>query len=144
LAQGEYVAVEYLENIYLRSKFISQIFVFGNSFKNHLVAVAVPDEEVLLPFARLNNIPGDMVNICNNPIIKRAIFADIQAIGNHAKLKGFERIKNVHFVPTPWTTETGELTPTMKMKRNVLQQKYEKEVENLYKEDLEEHTTPKL
>jgi len=144
LAQGEYVAVEFLENIYLRSKFISQIFVYGNSFQNHLIAIAVPDEEVLLPFARLNNIPGDMVVLCNNPIIKRVIFADLQAIGSQGKLKGFERIKNVFLVPTPWTTETGELTPTMKMKRNVMQQKYEKELDNLYKDDLEENTTPKL
>jgi len=145
LAQGEYVAAEYLETVYLKSKFVSQIFVYGSSYKNHLVAIIVPDEEILLPFAKHNNIPGDTTALSNNPIIKRTIYADLAIVGSHAKVKGFEKIKNIHISPTPWTTETGELTPTMKMKRNILQQKYEQVIEQLYKEEFEEGgVKPKL
>jgi len=144
LAQGEYVAAEYLEAVYLRSKFVGQIFVYGNSFKNYLVAIVVPDEEVLIPFARHNNIQGDMVTLCKNEIIKRAIFSDIMSVANSAKLKGFEKIKNIYLEPEPWTTENGILTPTMKVKRNVLQQRYEAVIDQLYNEEIDENSHSKM
>lgn len=46
--QGEYVAPEKIENIYLRSKYVAQCFIYGESLKNYLVGIVVPDPEVQL------------------------------------------------------------------------------------------------
>lgn len=50
------------------------------------------------------------------------------------QLKGFEKVKNIHLEPEPWTPENGILTPTMKLKRPVAKKHYETILERLYKE----------
>lgn len=56
LAQGEYVAPEKLENIYVQASLIGQVFVYGDSLQSFLVAIVVPDPEVLPKFAEAH--PG--------------------------------------------------------------------------------------
>ena len=50
-AQGEYVAPEKIEGVYARSPFIAQVFVYGSSLSSQLIALVVPDAEVLQPWA---------------------------------------------------------------------------------------------
>ena len=59
LAQGEYVAPEKLENIYVQAPLIAQIFVHGDSLQSYLVAIIVPDPEVLPKFVEAN--PGNIL-----------------------------------------------------------------------------------
>ena len=66
--QGEYIAPEKVENVYVCCKFIAQSFLYGDSLKSCCVAIVVPDEEVLLPWARENGYEGDFSELCQNQV----------------------------------------------------------------------------
>ena len=86
LAQGEYVAPEKIENIYARSKFVAQSFVYGDSLTASLVAVVVPDEEVLAPWAKKHGHAGhsDFRRLCADPAIAKMIHESMVAVGKEA------------------------------------------------------------
>ncbi|KAK7469687.1 hypothetical protein BaRGS_00036316 [Batillaria attramentaria] len=126
LAQGEYVAVEKVENVYQKSKFVAQCFVEGDSFKPCLMAVVVPDEEVVRPFAESNGLPTDME-------AKEIILKDMLAEGKANDLKGFEQAKDIHLHPDLFSVEDGLLTPTMKNKRPALRKVFKDTVDALYR-----------
>jgi len=132
LAQGEYVASEYLETVYTRSKLVTQIFVYGDSFKNYLVAVAVPDPEQIAAWAQSQSIKADFVTLCKDERLKRHIYASLVKVAERTKLKGFEYIKNIYLEPEPWTVENNLLTPTLKAKRPELAKHYKTILEQLY------------
>lgn len=134
LAQGEYVAVEMIETILLRAKFSMQLFIHGNSLKDYLIAVVVPDAETLIPWARANGLPGDMATLCQHPRVKKLIYDDLVATGTASKLTGFQLPKNIHLEPEPWTTENAMLTPSMKLKRPSVKNHYNATLEKLYAE----------
>lgn len=133
LAQGEYVAPERIENIYIQSKYIAQVFVYGNGFKSYTVAIAVLDEEVLKKYAKDNNIPWNMTELCQNKDIKKLIMDDLKQLEKANGLKGFECAKDVYLHPEQFTVENNLLTPTMKTKRPELGKYFEKQIEDMYK-----------
>ncbi|KAL0329957.1 UNVERIFIED_CONTAM: Long chain acyl-CoA synthetase 4 [Sesamum radiatum] len=108
LSQGEYVAVENLENIYGLVPAIESIWVYGNSFESFLVAIINPNKQVLEQWAEENGVSGDFNALCENP-----------------KLKGFEFIKAVHLDPVPFDMERDLITPTFKKKRPQLLKYYQ-------------------
>jgi len=107
--------------------------------------IAVPDADVLIPWAKHNGYQAiDMKSLCADTRVKAMVFGDITSIAKSANLRGFEFIKNIHLEPEVWTTESGELTPTMKMKRNVLKDKYAAVIEKMYAEPPLDKTRAKL
>ncbi|XP_031255842.1 long chain acyl-CoA synthetase 4-like [Pistacia vera] len=133
LSQGEYVAVENLENIYSLVADIDSIWVYGNSFESFLVAVANPNKAALERWAAENNVPGDFNALCENPKAKEYILGELARVGKEKKLKGFEFIKAVHLDPVPFDMERDLLTPTYKKKRPQLQKYYQTAIDNMYK-----------
>ncbi|CAF1508780.1 unnamed protein product [Adineta ricciae] len=133
LAQGEYVAPERIENIYVQSQYVAQVFVYGNGYKSFTVAVLVPDADVLEKYARENNISGDTAELCKKKEIKELIFNDIKRLEKSNSLKGFEMAKDIYLHSEPFSVENNLLTPTMKTKRPELGKYFEKEIEEMYK-----------
>ncbi|CAF0972895.1 unnamed protein product [Rotaria sordida] len=133
LAQGEYVAPERIENIYIQSKYIAQVFVYGNGYKSFTVAIIVPDADILEKYTREQNISGDIVELCKKKEIKELIFNDIKKLEKENSLKGFEMVKDIYLQPELFTIENNLLTPTMKTKRPELGKYFEKEIEEMYK-----------
>ncbi|CAF1223687.1 unnamed protein product [Rotaria sordida] len=133
LAQGEYVAPERIENIYIHSRFIAQVFVYGNGYKSFTVAIIVPDADILQKYARENNISGDIVELCKKEEIKDLIFNDIKKLEKSNSLKGFEMAKDIYLHPEQFSIENNLLTPTMKTKRPELAKYFEKEIDDMYK-----------
>jgi long-chain acyl-CoA synthetase len=132
LQQGEYIAPEKIENIYVRSKFVAQVFVYGSSYKSNLISIVVPEETVLYEWAEQNNVKADIKELCKNKELKKIILDDLNKLGKEGGLKGFEQTKDIHLHYELFSIENNLLTPTMKSKRNELQKYFQKEIDQLY------------
>jgi len=134
LAQGEYVAPEKIENIYVRSKFVAQSFVHGESLKTCLVAVVVPDPETLPSEAKKQlNLEGlSMEELCRKPEVKKMILDDMVAVGKAAGLYSFEQVKDIYLSAEMFTVENDLLTPTLKSKRPKLKEHFKAQFEDMY------------
>nr|KAF6303397.1 acyl-CoA synthetase long chain family member 5 [Myotis myotis] len=132
LAQGEYIAPEKIENVYSRSGPVQQIFVHGESLRSSLVAVVVPDSEVLPTFAAKLGVKGSFEELCQNQIVKEAILEDLQKVGKEGGLKSFEQVKSIYLHPEPFSIENGLLTPTLKAKRGELSKYFQTQINSLY------------
>lgn len=133
LSQGEYVAVENLENIYGLVAAIDAIWIYGNSFESCLVAVANPNQDALEHWAAENGVSGDFTALCENPKAKEYIIGELTKIGKEKKLKGFELIRAIHLDPLPFDMERDLLTPTYKKKRPQMLKYYQIIIDGLYK-----------
>lgn len=132
LSQGEYVAVEKLENIFGKCGDFDAVWVYGNSFESTLVAVVCPNEDKLKKWAGDNGVSGDFAAICASDKAKAHILSLLTTTGKEGRLKGFEMVKAVHLEPEAWTPESELLTPTFKKKRPQLLKKYQAEVDAMY------------
>ncbi|KAM8889793.1 long-chain-fatty-acid--CoA ligase 5 [Synchiropus picturatus] len=132
LAQGEYIAPEKIENVYVRSGPVAQVFVHGDSLQSCLVAIVVPDSEVLPEFAKGLGCYGTFEELCKNKEVKKAILTDMIRLGKESGLKSFEQVKDLHVHPEQFTIENGLLTPTLKAKRAELKTLFQTQIDSLY------------
>lgn len=132
LAQGEYIAPEKIENIYIRSRVVLQIFVHGESLRSSLVAVVIPDPEVLPSFAAKIGAKGSYEELCKNQVVKEAILEDLLKIGKEGGLKSFEQVKSIYLHTEQFSIENGLLTPTLKAKRVELSKYFQTQISSLY------------
>ena len=91
--QGEYIAPEKIENVYMRSPLVAQCFVYGDSLRAALVAVVVPDPDALLPWAAGRGLPQDLGRLCSDPSVTAAVLRSMLEEGRAAKLRGFEQAR---------------------------------------------------
>lgn len=133
LSQGEYIAPEKLENIFVRSPFVAQIFVHGESLKSCLIGVVVPDEQYLLSWAKENRISGTFDELCANRVVKKSILDDLAVLGKRSGLKSFELLKDIMCCPELFTIENGLLTPTLKTKRPECRKAFAEQIREMYR-----------
>ncbi|KAM9232904.1 long-chain-fatty-acid--CoA ligase 5 [Leptosomus discolor] len=132
LAQGEYIAPEKIENVYIRSVPVAQVFVHGESLRSFLIGIVVPDPETLPEFAAKLGVKGSYEDVCKNPEVKKAILEDMVRLGKEAGLKSFEQVKDLYIHTEMFSVENGLLTPTLKAKRAELVKLFQKQIEALY------------
>lgn len=130
---GKYIAPAVLESKLKESRFIEQAMVIGESEKMP-AAIIQPHFEFLIEWIKRKELKIDISSfqeiISNKKVIKRIskeiVFAN-DSFGNWEKIKDFE------LTPEIWSVENGLLTPTMKLKRKAISQKYKELHENIYK-----------
>ena len=132
LSQGEYVAVEHVESVLKKNTLFDQIWVYGNSFENFLVAVVVPNEAQVLAFAEEKKLSGSYAELCADDKVKKFVLDELTKTGRAGKLKGFEIAKAVHLTAEPFSVEDDLLTPTFKMKRPQFLKFFKEQVDAMY------------
>uniref|UniRef100_A0A672J565 Arachidonate--CoA ligase n=1 Tax=Salarias fasciatus TaxID=181472 RepID=A0A672J565_SALFA len=133
LSQGEYIAPEKIENIYMRSVPVLQVFVHGDSLESYLVGIVVPDPEVFVDWAKERGIVGSYQELCENPDMKKAVLEDMRAVGKEAGLKSFEQVRDLHLHPEMFSVANGLLTPTFKSRRADIRRVFQPQISKMYK-----------
>ena len=129
---GKNVTPATIENLLVTSPFIEQSMVIGDK-RNYLTALIAPNFDALKKYADENGIShSDFKELLTNEKIYAAVDADVQNLTKD--LARFEQIKKFTLMPKEFTIEDGELTPTLKVKRKVVMEKYADIIDKMYVE----------
>lgn len=127
---GKYVAPQPIENKMKESKFIEQMMVVGAEQK-FAGALIVPSADNLKEWAKQNNVSyGTVHDLVRNPKVLelfKNIVEEYNQLFNHV-----EQIKKFELLAHEWTVDGGEMTPTLKLKRKVIMEKYKDAIERIY------------
>jgi long-chain acyl-CoA synthetase len=128
-AGGKNVAPQNLENDLKTSKYVSQALVVGDR-KPYIAALVTLDPDEVPKWAREQGVDGGVAELAQNERVRELIQGVVDGV--NAERSRYEQIKRFAIVPRDFTMETGELTPTLKLKRRVVQERFAAELEELY------------
>lgn len=127
---GKYVAPGPLEDKISALPYVESVVVCGNE-RMFVTALIVPQRNDLLIFAAKNGIVfDDYDDLFQNQRLQSLIQKDIDAV--QTDVPGYEKIRRFTLLKEPFTVQSGELTPTLKVKRRVVEKKFAAEIENMY------------
>ena len=128
---GKYIAPQMIENLMKQSRFIEQIMVVGEGEKMPCALVQLDFYFVREWMKRKGlNWEATQLEISTNEEVKKRIIQEVEYLG--MSLGKWERIKRIELTPDIWSIEQGHLTPTMKLKRKNVLDKYEYLYKQLY------------
>jgi long-chain acyl-CoA synthetase len=128
-AGGKNITPANLEAEIKQHPLVSQCVVVGDR-RPYLVALVTLDPEEAVAYAKEHGLPEDPAALATNPDVKASIEAHVEKINqNFARV---EQVKKISILPNDLSQESGELTPTLKVKRAVVTDKHEREIEQLY------------
>lgn len=134
-AYGKNVYPTPVENIYLKSPKIDQLFLIGDK-REFITAIIIPNKETLQETFNLKEeFFQQEDDFIDNAEIKAWFEQDIKKISN--ELAKFERIKNFKIKRNPFSIDEGEITPTLKVKRRIVEKKYAEAINAMYEEGVE-------
>ncbi len=127
---GKYVAPQVIENKIKESSLIDQLMVIGEN-RNYVVALIIPSEDGLKEYCRHKGFPFTEMS---EMIMKPEVIAKYERVleDMNKYFAKWETIKRFKLLPEPWGIESGELTPTMKLKRKIILAKYQKDIDAIY------------
>jgi long-chain acyl-CoA synthetase len=128
-AGGKNITPANLEAEIKQQPLVSQCVVVGDR-RPYLVALVTLDPEEAVAYAKEHGVSEDPAQLAQNPDIRAAIEAHVEKINE--KFARVEQVKKVAILPHDLSQESGELTPTLKVKRAVVTAKHETEIEQLY------------
>jgi len=131
-AGGKNVYPGPIEDRFKTNKWIDQIVIVGEQ-KPYMAALVVPDFDVLETYAEGENIPfSDWEELIQNDQIKKIYNTEIRAISK--ELASHEKVRDFRLIPKDFTVESGELTPTLKVKRRIIEKRYADLIEDIFKD----------
>lgn len=131
-SNGKYIAPQSLEAKLLVDKYIDQIAVIADKRK-FVSALIVPEFRMLEEYARDNNIPfATREDLCGNEKIHKMIMERIETL--QQQLASYEQIKRFTLIAHHFSMENGELTNTLKLKRNVINKNFKDVIDKMYED----------
>ena len=128
-AGGKNITPANLENDLKQCRWISQAVMHGDQRPYPVVLVTL-DEEEIAGYAREHNLPEDTASLCEQEAVREMIAEQVERANK--RYAPVEQVKRFAILPHDLTQETGELTPTLKVKRNVVAEKYADVLDALY------------
>jgi len=132
---GKYIAPTPIENTFLASKYVDQFILIGDR-RMFLSALIVPDFEAVREYADSHKIPyKNDQDLAKNDEIYKLLENDLGKI--QRKLANYERVRKFVLLDRPFSIESGEMTPSMKIKRKIIEEKYNYLIEQMYYSGME-------
>jgi long-chain acyl-CoA synthetase len=130
LSNGKYVAPQQVESLLKQSPLVSQAVAVGSGRKQ-VGALVVPDWETLKQTLKEEGISaeGSREELCENPHVIKRVQRDAGEFTR--EMNDYERVKRVYLLPREFSIDKGEMTPTLKIKRGVIDEKYEEAIDEI-------------
>ena len=130
LSQGEYIIPAKLESVYVKSNFIQQIMIYGNSTMNNILAIICPDKQHCA--RELDITEEELIKDEENPKLKKIILNDLDRLAIEANFNGLEKVKFILLTFEGFTIQNECMTPTMKIVRKKVEIRYKNRIEKLF------------
>ncbi|PID60876.1 MAG: long-chain acyl-CoA synthetase [Ignavibacteriae bacterium] len=128
---GKYVAPAPIENLFLASKYIEQFIIIGDR-RMFISALVVPDFEALKEYADAHRIQySSNEDLITKKQIEEMMEKDFSQF--QKKLASYEKIRKFTLLSKPFSVESGEMTPKLSLKRNVIEERYRHLIDEMYK-----------
>ncbi|MGW0890810.1 AMP-dependent synthetase/ligase [Saccharopolyspora sp. NPDC002578] len=128
-ASGKNIAPAKVEGLLRAHQLVGHAVVIGDR-KPYLTALIVLDEETAPGWAAAHGITGDLGELAAHPKVRAEL--DVLLTEVNGRLARAEQIKRYEVLAQPWSAESGELTPTLKLKRKAVQERYATDIDSLY------------
>ncbi|REC59929.1 long-chain fatty acid--CoA ligase [Chryseobacterium pennae] len=129
-SNGKYIAPQQIENLLTNNNFIQQIMLVAEG-RQFVSALIVPNFEFLQDYIKKNNIPfTNWEEVVKNEKITNLYKEKVKELQH--ELADYEKVKKFTLMPAEFDINTGEITPTLKVKRNVVLKKYADIIEKMY------------
>ncbi|CAF0971089.1 unnamed protein product [Didymodactylos carnosus] len=134
-----FLAPERLEDIYIRSLWVAQIYVDGLTMQSTVVAVVIPDEDYCRKHFNNKNQQQQQQQsfdeLCRNDKLKQIIMSDLLRLAKQYNLKYYETISNIYLYPELMSQGNGLITNTFKTRRMAARQYFQTIINQLYNND---------
>jgi long-chain acyl-CoA synthetase len=135
LSNGKYIAPQQIESLLKQSEFVSQVVVVGAGRKQPAALIVPEWESVRQALAAAGEeFPTERVSLAEFPGAIKLVQNDVALLTR--ELADYERIRRIALLPEEFTIDRGELTPTLKVKRRVIDHKFADQIEELYSSQL--------
>ncbi len=129
LSGGDNVSPARIEGFLILQPEIAQAMIYGDKHP-HLVALVVPDAEFAADWAKANGVTNDLATLCANPGFIKAMNAAIDRV--NSKMSALEKIRRIALTAEGFTIDNAMLTPSLKIRRHVIREKYGEALKKLY------------
>ncbi|MBN1301344.1 MAG: long-chain fatty acid--CoA ligase [Melioribacteraceae bacterium] len=128
---GKYIAPTPIENMFLASKYIDQFILIGDR-RMFITALIVPDYEAIKEYADAHRIAyTDPLELTKSKQVYELLEKDLSQF--QKRLAAYEKVRRFTILEKPFTIEDGEMTPSLKLKRKVIEERYKDLIEEMYK-----------